>query len=498
MIQCTVHHAGAGVVVWFAFEQPDAAPPSVIAVLPFKPLLRGERDEALELGMADALIARLSSSRALVVRPLGSVRRFTELDVDPLAAGRTLGVEAVLDGSIVRADARLRVTARLLRVHDGSTIWVGQLDEPFADVFEAQDTIATQLANTLVPELTVAESARLSRRDTEDPNAYRAYLLGRYHWARLTPSEIRKSIDYFRRAIAADPGYALAYAGLAEAYRALPITSDVPPLDMLPQGQSNAVRALELDPGLDGALATLCFIRFWLHHDWRAAEDACRAAIEINPHGADGYRAYAVLLSDRGRHAEAIAAARRATELDPLALLTHAIEAHVLHYAGRDDEALATTQRALDLQADFWIAQLIRGKAFLRHRRYDEALAAFESARANSGDNSETVSMIGFARALSGDRVGAERILEELLDRSRSTYVPPFNVAMVHNGLGRTSDALDWLEKAEGDRDVRLTFLAIEWKWNRLREERRFVALMHRLDLDGYPAPVMSIPTGPD
>ena len=208
-----------------------------IAVLPFKPLVRESGDPALELGMADTLIARLGNGGGLVVRPLSSVRKYAPLEQDALIAGRELGVDAVLDGSIQRNGAMLRVTTRLMRVSDGSAIWSDKVDQPWTNLFDMQDRLAEQVAAALSLRLSNEERRQLTFRHTQNPDAYRSYLLGRYHFLKLIPPEIDKSIGYFNRAIEQDPQYALAYEGLAEAYRAMTITSDRRPSEVMPQAR---------------------------------------------------------------------------------------------------------------------------------------------------------------------------------------------------------------------------------------------------------------------
>lgn len=454
-----------------------------IAVLPFKPLVRESGDPALELGMADTLIARLGISGGLVVRPLSSVRKYAALEQDALLAGRELGVDAVLEGSIQRSGDVLRVTTRLLRVSDGSSIWSDKVDQPWTTLFDMQDRLAEQVAAALALRLSNEERRQLTYRHTQNPDAYRSYLLGRYHFLKLIPPEIDKGIEYFNRAIEQDPHYALAHEGLAEAYRAMTITGDQRPSEVMPRGKAAALRAIELDERLDSAWASLCFIQVWWDWDWSAAERSCQHAIEINPNGADGHRAYAVLLSDLGRHEQATAEARRASELDPLALITNAIEGHVLLYAGRNVEATSKLRATLDLDGNFWIAHLFLGKVHLARNELRDALAEFEKARALSAANSETVSMVGYTLARMGDRKGAEAALAELLTRGTEHYVPPFNVAMLYNGLGDADNTFAWLEKAYADRDVRLTFLKIEKKWDPLRSDERFVSLTKRMKL---------------
>lgn len=455
-----------------------------LAILPFRPLVAEARDPALELGMADSLITRVSLGTDVAVRPLSSVRRYAELDQDPVAAGRSLDVDAVLDGSIQRAGDSLRIRARLVRVRDGTALWADQIDLPWSGIFDAQDQLAARVAGAMVRELSQSERSRLTRRETESGDAYQSYLLGRYHYLKLVPSEIDKGIGYLQEAIEQDPGYAAAWAALAEAHRALAITGDRKPAEVLPVGKTAALKAIELDDRLDSAVASLCFIQTWWDRDWQGAERSCRQSLALNPDSADGHRAYAVLLSNLARHDEAMASARRAVELEPLSLITRAIEGHVLHYAGRNEEALASLRSTLDLEPRFWIARLFLGKVHLERGEFSEALQEFEKARELSAANSETVSMIGFTHARMGDRESAMHALEELTARAADQYVPPFNIAMIHNGLGDRDRTFDWLEKAYADRDVRLTFLKVERKWDPLRSDARFRSLARRLRLE--------------
>ncbi|MDP9087627.1 MAG: winged helix-turn-helix domain-containing protein [Pseudomonadota bacterium] len=471
-------------LAWYWANRRTSVDIETIAVLPFKPLVRGARDEALELGMADTLIARLSGNRSVIVRPLSSVRRYADLEQDPVAAGRELRADAVLDGSVYHAGDSIRVTARLIRVKDGSSIWVGKLDQAWTDLFTVQDSIVEQVASALELRLTSTERRRLTKRDTENAEAYRLYLLGRLHLSRLTPDQIYAGIDYFQQAIAIDSSYALPYAGLAESYRALTISADVRPTDVLPKGKAAALHALQIDAGLDEAQASLCFLQIWSDWDWPAADRSCKRALAINGNSADGHRAYAILLSDLGRHSQAIAEARRARELDPLALITNAIEGHVLFYAGHDEEAMSSLQRTLEIDPNFWITHLFIGKIYLSRNQLPAAMEEFDKARALSHGNSEAISMLGYTLARAGDRAGAQRTLETLRARGLTSYVPPFNIAMIYNGLQDSGSTLDWLERAYLDRDVRLTFIKIERKWDWLRANPRFAKLVMQMRLD--------------
>jgi len=454
-----------------------------IAVLPFKPLLPENRDQVLELGMADSLITKLSNVREMVVRSLNSVRKYGGLEQDPLAAGRELQVNSVLEGNVQKSGDRIRVTARLISVTDGSSLWASTFDEKFTDVFSVQDAISQKVADALALRLSREENKRLTKRYTDNVEAYQLYLTGRYHWNKLTPPEIAKSIGFFKQAIDLDPTYALAYFGLADAYRALAPTSEVPPKDILPQAKAAATKALEIDESLAEPHATLAFIHTWFDWDWAGAEREAKRAIALNPNFGLAHIAYAQLLSYRGLHQEAISEAARARELDPLSSIINTLNGSVLLYARRDDEASMTLQKTLELDPNFWIAHYFFGKTYLAKQKYSDAIAEFSMARELSGGNSLAIAMTGYGWALAGDLAKARAVLTELKSLSGERYIPPSNVAMLCFALGEKDEAFIWLEKAYQDHDVRLSRMKVDPEWDSMRSDPRFVAILKRIGL---------------
>jgi DNA-binding winged helix-turn-helix (wHTH) protein/TolB-like protein/Tfp pilus assembly protein PilF len=459
-----------------------AAAGRTLAVLPFKPLVMGNRDEALELGMADALITKLSNTRGVIVRPLASARRYGGVEQDPLAAGRELQVDSVVDGSIQRWGDRIRVTARLVSV-GGEQLWAGQFDEKFTDIFAVQDAISGRVAGALALHLSGEEERRLTKRHTENAAAYELYLRGRYHLYKLTPPEVRKGIEFFQEAVRVDPSYALAYAGIADAYSTLPITSDVAPRDAFPKAKEAVTKALELDGSLAEAHAILGRIKFWFDWDWAGSESEFRRAIDLSPNNADAHRLYAHLLSNIGRHEEALRELKRARELDPLSLITNTLQGQFLHFAGRDDEAVRSFEKTFELNPNFWVAHTQLASVLIHKKMYGQALTELEKAREQSGGNTHTIALTGYVMALSGEHGRARGVLEELRRVSRERYVPPSNMAIVHHGLGEREEALAWMERAFEGRDVLLTFVAVDPKWEALRSDQRFVSLLERMNL---------------
>jgi TolB-like protein/Flp pilus assembly protein TadD len=458
-------------------------PSKSIAVLPFKPIASQNRDEVLEMGMADTLIAKLSNSREIIVRSLTSVRKYGGLDQDPVAAGNELRVNSVLEGNVQKSGDRIRVTARLIDVADGSSRWAATFDEKFTDVFAVQDAISQKVADALALRLSGAEKDRFSKRYTDNVEAYQLYLTGRYQWSKLTPPDIRKGIGFFQQAIDLDPTYALAYFGLAEANRALAINADVPSKDCLPLAKAAASKALAIDASLAEAHASLAFSLIWYDWDWAGGEKEAKRAIALNPNSGHAHFAYAHVLSDLGRHDEATFQMARARELDPVFMLYRALECMFLHHARRDQEALSKLQPTLELDPNFWVTHLTLGKVFAQLRKYPEAIAEFTKAKELSHGNSEAIGSIGYVAALSGDTVKARAVLEELKILSSQHYVPPFSVAMVHNALGQQDEALALLEKGCDEHDVRVTMLKVDPRWDSLRANSRFAAILKRIGL---------------
>jgi len=469
-----------GFHLWRGNTKPVAdAPVKTVAVLPFKPVVAEKRDAALELGMADTLIAKLSGGEDIIVRPFSAIRRYGSLEQDSLTAGRELGVEAVLDGSIQTSGERIRISARLVRTGDGKQLWAGQFDEKFTDIFAVQDSISERVATALKIRLEDKEK----KRDTENVEAYQLYMRGHYHTLNLTRAETDKGIAYFQQAIQIDPNYARPYLGLAEAYLPMALTSGVPSWEVMPKAKAAALRAIEIDETLAEAHAALGFTIFWYEWDWQAAEKEYLRALELNPNSAEAHFAYAHLLSNTAQHEKALAEIKRARELDPLSLLTGALEGQILFFAGKHDEALDRLQQTIDLNPNFWLTHLFISRVYTEKGMHAEAIAATKKAKELSS-NSQSDAYRAYALTKAGEMEQARTILEELLKLSTERYVPPYNFAVVYHALGEREETLAWLEKGYKQRDVRMVFLQVEPQWNNLRDDPRFQDLLRRV---GFP-----------
>ncbi|MEO6051759.1 MAG: winged helix-turn-helix domain-containing protein, partial [Pyrinomonadaceae bacterium] len=443
-----------------------------IAILPFKPLSAENRNESLELGMADTLINNLSASGEIVVRPISSVRRFNNLDQDSAVAGRELGVDSVLEGNIQNANERIRVSTRLIRTSDGRQLWSGQFDEKFTDIFAVQDSISQRVAEALTLKLSGDEQKRLTKRYTENVEAYQHYLLGRFYALKLTGPELQKGISYLRQAIAADPAYAIAYVGLADAYRSLSLSAEVLPAEVFPQARAAAVKAIEIDDTLAEAHSSLGNIIMRYDWDRSAAENQYRLALDRDPNSADTHVNYAHLLSSAERHTDAIAEIKRARELDPLNLRTRSLEAQFLSQAGQPDEALDRLQNTFELDPNFWLAHQFAASAYIDKGMYPEAMIEAQKA-GKLTDTSHPAAFIAYALAKFGKQADARVVLDELLKLSTRRYVPAYGIALIYNGLDERDKTLTWLERAFKERDARMIFLKVEPKWNNLHSEPR-------------------------
>ena len=455
-----------------------------IAVLPFKPLVEQSRDEALELGMADTLIARLSNIREISVRPVSAVRKYAGLDQDAVAAGREQKVDAVLEGNLQRSGENLRVTVRLIQLRDGSSLWAGQFDEKFTNIFAVQDSISERVAGMLALTLTGQEKERLKKQYTQNTEAYELYLKGRYHLNRLTDDGFLKGLDYFQQVIEKDPNFALAYVGVAEAYNDLGGFNVPPPKEVYPKAKSAALTALKLDDTLAQAHTALAMVSFTFDWDWAGAEREFKRAIEINSTDSDAHYYYSYSLAFIGQFDAAIAEMRKAQELDPVSLVKLTGLAQVLLVARRYDQALEVCEKALEMDPNLGFAHWLRGLTYMYKGSYEPAILALQKSIPLSGDSPDEAASLAHAYALSGKRTEARKILEELKQQAKHKYVSPGTIADLYFLLGDKDQAFALLEKAYEERDNMVVLLKVEPMFDPLRSDPRFANLLRRV---GFP-----------
>ena len=454
-----------------------------IAVLPFKPLGTEGRDEALELGMADTLIARLSNIREIDVRPISAVHKYTRLDQDAVSAGREQQVHAVLDGHIQKAGETIRVTVRLIRVADGATLWADKFDNEMTNIFAVQDSISERVAAALAVTLAGGERERLTKHHTENHEAYQLYLKGRYHLNRLTDDGFLKGRDYFQQAIDLDPNYGAAYAGLADAYHMLSGYNALAPNDGFPKAKAAAMEALRLDEGLAEAHTALGVVK--LLHDWDGpgAEREYRRAIEINRSNSDAHMMYGYFLSMMEKFDEAHAEMKRAQELDPLSIAKIIGIGEIFFQQRRYDQASEQYRKALEMDPNSGLAHWSLGNVFLQKAMYDEAISEYKKSIPLSGDSPDELASLGYAYALAGKKREARAVIEELKERSKRRYISPTIIAFIYGGLGEKDEAFAWLEKSYSGRDFILVLLSVDPSFDPLRSDPRFAELVRRVGM---------------
>jgi eukaryotic-like serine/threonine-protein kinase len=473
----------AAAVSYFYFFAPNSKAINSVAVLPFVNASGNSDVEYLSDGMTESLINSLSQLPHLSVKARSSVFRYKGKEVEPQQVASELSVQAILNGRFVLRGDDLALYLSLVDGRKGNQIWGEQYNRKLKDLVALQSEIARDVSQKLRVRLSGADEQKLAKNYTANTEAYQLYLKGRYHLLKLTPPEIQTGVSYFNQAIAIDPSYALAYVGLANAYRSFSLSLDMPSTEVFPKGKAAAQKAIAIDDTLAEAHAVFGFAIFFYDWDWNAAENQYKRALELNPNSADTHQAYAGLFSVTGRHAEGLAEIKRARELDPLSLITNAFEGQALIYAGQTNEALARLQKTFELEPNFWLAHMFASSAYIEKGMFAEAVAEARRARELSGASSQPTSFLGYALAKSGKKAEARAVLEELLKLSTQRYVPPYHIALIYNGLGERDETLAWLERGYQQRDPKIVFLKVEPKWNNLRDDPRFQDLLRRLSL---------------
>ncbi len=456
-----------------------------LAVLPFQALDREGQNDYLGLGMADALINRLSHLPGITVTPSSAVLRYAEAYPDLREVGRALGVQALLDGRIQRSGDRVRVTAQLVSTAGGVPVWAATFDRKAADIFELEDSLSEQLVRALRVRLTETERATLAWRPTTAPESYQAYLKGRYFWNKWTPASVHKSIGFLERAVARDPSFALAYAALSDSHTVLAGLEAAPaaPAEAYASALAAARQALELDANLADAHAALGAVR--LHHewDWAGAEAEFARAVDLSPGCVTAHLWYAELLSQSGRHDEAIAEIVRALQADPLSLAANAMAGGIFLAAGRTDDAIQQLGRALEIEPAFHLTYVYLATAYERQGNDDETVSNWQNALVLAGGAQEDAAALGQVYRGGGIAAARRWRLDRLHANAEHGYVSPALLARAHAAVGETREAFSWLERAAAERDEFLPRVQGEPAFDRMRSDRRFAALLARAGL---------------
>ena len=466
-------------------SQVDTGRPRImLAVLPFENLSGDPDQEYFSDGLTEETIMRLGK---MSLCGLGIIARTSSMaykhsDKSVLRIGQELSVDYVLEGSVRREAGRVRVTVQLIRVSDQIHLWAENFDRPSQSILDIHSEVGSAIAAQVKLELTPEGERQLRSVRNVAPQAYDYYLHGRYHWERLTFPEMQKATEYFRKATERDPEFAMAFSGLADSLMSLPINSDVAPKDAFPEAKAAITRALALDQDSAEAHNSEAAIKFWFDWDFEGAEAAARRAVSLNSNYSLAHLYLAHVLSNVGRHDEALHAIQQALVLDPFSLIANAMYGQFLYQAGRIEESIDKLLATLEMESRFWIAHICLAKTYEQKGMYAEALQACENAWNFSGGNTEALSIAGYVQAVAGNKTKAESKVQEMLQRKKERYVPPYNLALVFAGLGQTESAQHWLQQAFEDRDVHMTFLR-DHKWDSMRGNPQFQRIVERVGL---------------
>ena len=470
---------------WFAAFRARGEAIDSVAVLPFVNASGDSNTEYLSDGITEGIINNLSQLPNLRVIARTTVFRYKGKEADPQKVGQDLRVRAVLSGRLVQRGDIVAVQAELVDVANGSQLWGGQYHRKAMDVFALQEDLSKEISGRLRLRLTGEEKQRLTKRYTENTEAYQLYLKGRYLWNKRTEEGFRKGIEFFQQASQKDPSYALAYSGLADCHSLLAVWDFVPPKQSYPRAKEAALKALELDDTLAEAHASLAMIKTYYDWDWSGAEKEFRRAIELNPSYATAHMWYGEALGWRGRLEEAIAEEKRALELDPLSLIVNLVVADQFYLAREYDQAIEQYRKTLELDPNFVPAHWGLGGAYLQKSMYKEATTEFEEALGISPGNTLALAGLGHAYGVAGRRAGAQKVLEQLSELSKQEYISAVYRATIYVGLGEKNKAFEWLEKAYEDRSIGgvVYGIKVDPVYDPLRSDPRFADLLPRVGL---------------
>ncbi|OFV93932.1 MAG: hypothetical protein A3G76_00735 [Acidobacteria bacterium RIFCSPLOWO2_12_FULL_65_11] len=450
-----------------------------MAVLPFVNASGNPDTDYLTDGITEALINSLSQLQGVRVSARSVAFMYKGKDVDPLKAGRELNVKAVITGRVTMRGNVLVIQSDMMDVANGSQLWGGQYNRPMADILAVQDQIAGEIFDKLRLRLTGEDKARATKRYTENAEAYQLYLKGRFYWNQGTIGGFKRSIEFFEQAIAKDPRYALAYAGLADSNLFLGSFW----VEAISEAKAAAVKAIELDPTLAEAHVALGHIKLWLDWDWPAAELEFKQGIGLNANSALAHDQYAMYLAAMGRTGDAVAEVKRAQELDPLSLIVNTDLGWCLLYAGRTAEATEQFKKTLELDANYASARWGLGVSYAEQRLNQQALVELRRALVLAEGSPIVLGHVGYVYGLSGEKAEAARTLAQLKTLANRQYVPSSAAALVQVGLGDKSQALDLLDRAHEEHDFSLIFLQVAPWFGSLRGEARFEQLARRMQL---------------
>ena len=453
-----------------------------IAVLPFDNLSRDPDNAYFCEGVQDEILTRLAKIADLKVISRTSTQHFKSTPDNLPQIAKQLGVAHILEGSVQKASDQVRVNVQLINALTDAHLWAETFDRKLTDIFAVESEIAKTIADTLQAKLTGSEKTSITKIPTADPEAYELYLKGKYFWNKRTAADLRKSIDYFNQAIAKDPKYALAYAGLAQAWMVLPAYNGGAPTDCTPRAQAAAQKALSLDQDSSDAIAVLASANAEYDFDVAAARSQYERAIRLNPNDATAHHWFATdVLATSGQHAQELAEMKRALELDPLSLTINTNLGNAYLHNGRLDDAIAQFRKTIDIDPNYYFAQWSYGLALELQGKNPQAIAQYERA-SELTDDPIPLAVLGRAYGLAGRKSDAEKIFARLRQSRAQRYTPAYTLALVALGLGERPEALNWLEESYREHDGNnITAIRIDPLLASLHGDPRFEVLAEKI-----------------
>jgi TolB-like protein/Tfp pilus assembly protein PilF len=454
-----------------------------IAVLPFTNQTNDPETDYLADGLTESTINSLTQLPNLKVIARSTVFRYKGRETDPFKAGKEMGVRAVLTGRLQQRGDDVIVSAELIDLHDNKQLWGDHYQRKMSDLLIIQREIAREITTNLRPKLSGAEKTRVAKDYTTSAEAYQLYLKGRFYWNKRTLNDLNKALPFFDQAIQKDPGYALAYSGLADTYALLPVYGGGPAREFMPRAKLAAQKALSLDDNLAEAHASLGTVLGNYDFDFNGADREYQRAILLNPNYATGHQWRAEHLAIVGRSDEALVEIRRALELDPLSLIVNRVYADILVQARRFDEAIDQYQKTIEIDPNFFTAYFFMGRAYEAKGMHDQAVAAYGNAARIGGFPSDRIEAMNNAYRKAGWNGYLQAVLKQNLETEKDGYVPPFQLASVYARLGEKDQAFKYLYHGLEERDFRVSLLRVSFEFDSLRSDPRYADLVKRIGL---------------
>ena len=452
--------------------------PSIV-VLPFTNMSSDPENEFFADGITEEIINALAQIKNFRVVARTSAFSFKGKQIDLRAVGEALNVSTVLEGSVRKSGTRLRIMAQLINVADGCHLWSERYDREMEDIFDLQDEIARTIAARL--KITLGEQAPLVKAGTKNLEAYQLYLKGRFHWNKRTGEGMKRAIAYFQESIEKDPTYALAYAGLADAYNMASFIMVFPPKEVMPKAKAAAAKALELDEDLAEAHVSLGYASFTFDWDWVAAEKHFQQALHLNPSYINNHAYYPLYLSALGLFDDAIAIAKGALDVDPASPSVSHVLAVQFYLARRFDQAIRQSRQTLDMDPNYVVAFTLLAQAYASQGLQREAVSSLDKVSDLSRWGAAAIALVGYSYGRLGEKNEALKMREALTSASEQVFVSAFFFALIYAGMGDNDQALRLLDKAFDERFNRLAYLNVEALWDPLRSDPRFAELLRRV-----------------